>query len=486
MIALEKSSLIKQEAQEPAIGRILIVDDHPAARESMGHVLSCAGHAVVLRASAAEALQAVDQEPFDVVLTDLMMPGMNGLEFLRALADRRCDSQIAMITAHASVATAVEAMRLGAFDYIEKPFGAEQLENLVAAALARGANHALRLAAPGDGVDAMVGQSQPLRQLREAIAQIAPTSETVLITGESGVGKELVAQALHQASRRAGGPLVSLNCPTLSPQLMESELFGHERGAFTSADSARVGRFELADGGTIFLDEVSEIDLPLQAKLLRVLQEKSFERVGSSESQRVDVRVIAATNRDLKQEVAAGRFREDLYFRLAVVPLRVPALRERLADVPILVDHFLRLAAARLERPPRRLSGEALALLMRYDWPGNVRELENLVTRASVLGGGGPITECELRPWLIDGAVHADAGEGSPPGEAPQSELAAGDASTGSLHEMERALIEATLDKFDGHRAKTARALGIGVRTLSNKLRAYGYAPRAKTFGKAA
>ena len=472
MIAIGKT--LSPELNEAAIARVLIVDDHAAARESMGHVLSVAGHAVVLRASAAEALQAVEHEPFDVILTDLMMPGMDGLEFLRALAERGCDSQIAMVTAHASVGTAVEAMRRGAFDYIEKPFSADALESLVASALARGANHSLRLSAGGAGESgAMVGDSQPMRALRQAIAQIAPTSETVLITGESGVGKELVAQALHRASRRASGPLVSLNCPTLSAQLMESELFGHERGAFTSADAARVGRFELADGGTIFLDEVSEIDLQVQAKLLRVLQEKSFERVGSSESRRVDVRVIAATNRDLKQEVAAGRFREDLYFRLAVVPLRVPSLRERRSDVAPLVEHFLRLAAARLERSPRRLAPEVQELLAEYDWPGNVRELENLITRASVLGGSGPVTAQELRPWLISAPLENSAIEFAA-NDCRDEDIARSASAGGSLHDMERALIEATLDKYDGHRAKTAKALGIGVRTLSNKLRAYG------------
>jgi transcriptional regulator with GAF, ATPase, and Fis domain len=263
---------------------------------------------------------------------------------------------------------------------------------------------------------------------------------------------------------------------------MESELFGHERGAFTSADAPRVGRFELADGGTILLDEITEIDLPLQAKLLRVLQERTYERVGSSESRRADVRVVATTNRDLQAEVAAGRFRQDLYFRIAVVPIAVPPLRERPEDVPLLVAHFARNAANRLGRHPCELSAEALDLLRHYHWPGNVRELENLVTRASVLATGATVTAADLRAWLIDppgnGAVHNTA-------LAP---AAAGDAITVGvrLDEMERRLIEATLEHFGGHRAKAAQALGIGIRTLTNKIRQYGYAPRARSFGKAA
>jgi transcriptional regulator with PAS, ATPase and Fis domain len=309
-------------------------------------------------------------------------------------------------------------------------------------------------------------------QLRARIAQVAPTSETVLIVGESGTGKELVARSIHAASRRAAGPLVSLNCPVLSDHLMESELFGHSRGAFTGAEQARTGRFEAANGGTILLDEVSEIQLPLQAKLLRVLQEKSFERVGSSKTIRVDVRVIATTNRDFSAEIAAGRFRQDLYYRLAVVPLVVPPLRSRRVDIPPLIEYFLHRAAVRLQKDPCTLDSPAMDLLCGYHWPGNVRELENIVTRASVLSTTGKVSADELRPWLMQGeAQPAASGEAFPVGM--------------SLQEMERRLIEATLEQFGGHRAETAKALGIGVRTLSGKLRDYGYAPREKSFSKA-
>ncbi len=298
----------------------------------------------------------------------------------------------------------------------------------------------------------------------------------MLITGESGTGKELVARNIHLASKRASAALVGFNCPALSPQLMESELFGHERGAFTGAAAPRVGRFELADRGTVLLDEITEIELPLQAKLLRVLQEQSFERVGSSATRRVDVRVLATTNRDLYQEVQAGRFRQDLYFRLAVVPIHVPPLRQRREDIPELVEFFLQRAAERLEQPAPPVDPSAMDLMIEHAWPGNVRELENIITRASVLGNQQTITADQLRCWLIDMPGTAPVGHERPSGIEVGM----------SLQVMERRLIEATLEHFDGHRAKTAKALGIGIRTLANKLRGYGYQPRAKSLTKAA
>jgi transcriptional regulator with GAF, ATPase, and Fis domain len=328
----------------------------------------------------------------------------------------------------------------------------------------------------------MIGQSPAMRLLKQRIAQAAPTDETVLITGESGTGKELVARCLHAASRRSGRAFVGLNCPALSPHLMESELFGHERGAFTSADAPRVGRFELAEGGTILLDEITEIDLPLQAKLLRVLQERTYERVGASQSRRADVRVVATTNRDLKSEVVAGRFRQDLYFRIAVVPIAVPPLRERQADVPLLAEHFAAATAGRLGCPPCELAADALDLLCSYHWPGNVRELENLITRASVLAADKRLSADDLRLWLIDPTGSCSPVSGNGATAQPADDITAGV----RLEDMERRLIEATLEHFGGHRAKAAQALGIGIRTLTNKLRQYGYAPRARTFGKAA
>jgi DNA-binding NtrC family response regulator len=454
-------------------GRVLVVDDHASARAAMTDILRCAGHDVHCASSAVEALGRLEKDSFDVVLTDLQMPGMDGLQFLRALAERGDETQVAMITAHASVATAVEAMRRGAFDYLEKPFDVEQLEQLIVRALrdARGPRAASARRQPHDAAPAMIGRSPAMQRLRERIALAAPTDETVLILGESGTGKELVARAIHAASRRASRPFVGVNCPALSPSLVESELFGHVRGAFTTADAPRVGRFELAEGGTLFLDEVTEIDLPVQAKLLRVLQERSFERVGESQTRTVDVRVVAASNRDLREQVAARRFREDLYFRLAVVPIHTPPLRERKEDIPELMEHFFRRVAQRLNQSPRELTPGALELLVEYRWPGNVRELENIATRASVLGQSAAVTADELRPWLMAESI---------------ATCESSDSSGANLQEMERRLIEATLDRFDGHRGKTAQALGIGVRTLANKLRSYGYAPREKPARKSA
>ncbi len=449
-------------------GRILVVDDHAAARESVADVLRQAGYQVHCLASAVEALAHLQAETYDVVITDLQMPGMDGLEFIRQINQLRLRVQVLMVTAHATISSAVEAMRCGAFDYLEKPFDASQLEQLVARAVWRG-----KLLAPEPGPQVgnpasaadldlgMVGHSPAMQQLRKRLQQVAPTDETVLICGESGTGKELVARAIHQLSLRSAGEMVSLNCPALSPQLTESEF------------DERVGRFELAAGGTIFLDEVTEIDPPLQAKLLRVLQQRTFERVGCSVTRVADVRVLASSNRDLPEEVAAGRFRQDLYYRLAVVPLVLPPLRERGEDVHLLADHFLARAAQRLGRPCGPLAADTRTLFANYHWPGNVRELENIVTRACVLSDGNPITAAELQPWLeaAPDAADPDGPMGLPVGSR--------------LEDVEREMIIATLEHFQGHRAKTAAALGIGVRTLSGKLKTYGLAPRAKSFGAA-
>jgi DNA-binding NtrC family response regulator len=461
----------------PISGRVLVVDDHARARESMADVLRHAGHKVECCTSAAEALQLLKSARFDCIITDLKMPGMTGIEFIIQLQQRQCPTQIVMVTAHATVATAVEAMRHGAFDYIEKPFEAEALERLVAQAMRHG-----RLVQPEQDIaakaeiasPAMIGSSALMQSLRTRMLQVGPTAETVLIMGESGTGKELVARAIHAASHRHATPMVSLNCPVLSAQLMESELFGHEKGAFTGADAPRTGRFEAAHGGTILLDEVTEIELSLQAKLLRVLQEKSFERVGSCKTMHVDVRVLATTNRDLQEEVSAGRFREDLYYRLAVLPLFVPPLRDRREDVPELADYFFKRSAQRLGRDCCTLDRDAEQLLVDYHWPGNVRELENIITRASVLTTTGRVTADDLRRWL-QSTQFAPRDVGSAPSvKNPPVGV--------SLEEMERRLIEATLDRFGGHRERTAKALGIGIRTLSGKLRQYGYAPREKSF----
>jgi DNA-binding NtrC family response regulator len=474
--------------------RVLVVDDHARARESIADVLRAAGYDVAACASASEALPRLAAELFDVVVTDLQMPGMNGLDFIREIERRRFDAQVLMITAHGSVSSAVEAMRLGAFDYIEKPFDASALERSVAQACERRRLYRQETGSGEQGVQChapnsltpcstphapspMIGSSPAMAALRRRIAQVAATDETVLILGESGTGKELVARSIHALSRRSRGPLVSLNCPVLSSQLTESELFGHKRGAFTGAEANRTGRFEAAQGGSILLDEITEIDPGLQSKLLRVLQERTLEPVGSSETVSVDVRVLATSNRDLPTEIAAGRFRADLYYRLAVVPIDVPSLRERPGDVLELADHFLEHAAHRLKRGPFTLEDAARELLVAYQWPGNVRELQNIITRACVLNQGQPIRADQIGPWL--------GGAGRDGAAAPLS-AAVGALPMGlTLDEVERQIIVATLERFDGHRAKTAAALGIGVRTLSGKLRAYGFAPRERDFAEA-
>lgn len=459
--------------KEKRVRRMLVVDDHAAARESVSDVLRHAGYEVVGASSASEALALLDRREFHVIVTDLQMPGMDGLEFIRQIYHRRLLAQVIMVTAHATIASAVEAMRFGAFDYLEKPFHATQLEATVRRALERG-----QLLAPDNKLVpsednetlGLVGTSEAMQTLRRRLVQVSPTDETVLICGESGTGKELAARAIHHLSKRATGPLISLNCPALSPQLTESELFGHRRGAFTGADDDRIGRFEMAEQGTILLDEISEIDPGLQAKLLRVLQERTYERVGCSKTRAANVRVIASTNRDLTAEVAAGRFRQDLYYRLAVVPITLPPLRARNDDVHLLTNFFLERAAERLDRPTCTLADDVRDLFAAYHWPGNVRELENIVTRACVLNEGRPITAAELRPWLEQPDSISESRAALPVGT--------------KLEDVERQMIIATLEHYHGHRARTAEALGIGVRTLSGKLRAYGYAPHTKKFNE--
>lgn len=462
--------------------QVLVVDDHAAARESTAAVLRCADLQVTTASSAAEALEELRRSAPEVIVTDLCMPGMSGLDLVREVAQRKLTTQVLIVTAHGSIDSAVEALRHGAFDYLEKPFTAERLERSVqqalqhqrllrnAASAGPGGESSSRGAAAGPP---MIGSSPAMRELRWRIGRVAATDETVLICGESGTGKELVAQSIHRQSRRAAGPFVGLNCPVLSAQLMESEMFGHERGAFTGADSARTGRFEMAEGGTLVLDEITEIDLNLQAKLLRVLQERSFERVGASQTIHVDVRVLATTNRDLGEAIATGIFREDLYYRLAVVPIELPPLRERRSDVPELIDHFLARAAEKLGRSPCELEPAAYRLLEDYHWPGNVRELQNLILRACVLSQDKRILADDLRPWLQPAEADAASERGIATEPLPVGT---------SLAEMERRLIEATLAHYQGHRARTAEALGIGVRTLSGKLRQYGYAARDKRF----
>ena len=442
---------------------VLVVDDKEMMRDSLQETLGRAGHKVTACPSAIAAIEQLEKAGFDVIVSDMKMPKMDGLAFLDELAKNGSEIPVVVMTAYASIQTAVEAMRKGAFDYIQKPFDADEITLLIDRALEHRRlikeNEAYRTGAKDwQRGKKLIGNSPALKKVLEKIQLVAQSSATVLIRGESGTGKELVARAIHGMSQRANKPLLCVNCAALSSNLLESELFGHEKGAFTGADSMRKGRFELVDGGTLLLDEISEMNLQLQAKLLRVLQEREFERVGSSITRQVDVRVIGTTNRNLEEWVRKGKFREDLFYRLNVVPIEVPPLRVRTGrDLEDLCEYFLNRSAAREGIKTRRLNEEAVELLKKYNWPGNVRELENLMERASILSMTELITAEAVKGWLqFDNDQAISNGRLDEPV---------------SLATMERELIEQTLDRYDGHRLKTAQALGIGVRTLGMKLK---------------
>ena len=450
------------------MARILIVDDQEIMRDPLVATLAAEKHEVAGVGDGAVALSRLEAERFDLMITDLRMPRMDGIVLLEEARKLRPDMPVVLMTAHASVPTAVDAMKKGAYDYIQKPFDAEEIRLLVERTLEhsrlRIENAALRsMAETSLAPRPLIGGGVLMTAIRKRIEQTARSNATVLVIGESGTGKEVVARAIHAQSPRAEKPMLAVNCAALSESLLESELFGHEKGAFTGADKMRRGRFELADGGTLLLDEISEIAPALQAKLLRVLQENAFERVGSSVTQQVDVRVVATTNRDLRKAVAEGKFRQDLYYRLNVVPIELPPLRKRSEDVPELTRHFLSQIARREKSAFRHIEPEALRLLQRYDWPGNVRELQNIIERACVLETEAGLVRAEtLGPWLTGGPALLDREETA----APAAELAGV-----PLAEIEKKVILSTLEKFKGHRIKTAGALGIGVRTLGMKLK---------------
>ena len=444
---------------------ICVIDDQAMMRDSLEATLTAQDHKVFAYDNAQEALTMIKQQSFDAVLTDLRMPGLDGVGMLREMRRLGLDVPVVLMTAHASVPTAVEAMKLGAFDYVQKPFDAQESEIVIERALRDRSlvrdNEILRREIEDlDRQRELVGQSPALQPVLEKIQRVAQSSATVLITGESGTGKELIARAIHVASARANQPMLCVNCAALSPTLLESELFGHEKGSFTGADRMRKGRFELADGGTLLLDEVSEIAPPLQSKLLRILQEREFERVGSSVTRRVDVRVIATTNRDLRDWAAKARFREDLFYRLSVLPIEVPPLRERREDIPLLLDYFVGRISAREARERPKFTADALRMLQEYAWPGNVRELENLCERVSVLEAGREVAPATIAP-LLNGPIKTAS--------AAAEGLQYRDGQI--LSDAERTLILHTLERFSGHRERTARALGIGLRTLGLKLK---------------
>jgi two-component system nitrogen regulation response regulator NtrX len=380
--------------------RILVVDDEPAIRDTMRMILEYEGHECLLAGSGQEALALADRENPDLAFIDVKMPGMDGLEVLDKIVARESAPPVLMISGHGDIATAVESTRRGAVDFLEKPPQRERIlvsiQNALSRNQLRAENERLRTALEEESV--LVGRSAPMQRLRQEIVRASPTGATVLIMGESGTGKELVAREVHKTSRVAGGPFIQVNCAAIPEELIESELFGHEKGSFTGAVRRQTGKFVEADGGTIFLDEVGDMSARTQAKVLRVLEAGEVEPVGAARVRQVNVRVIAATNRDLTEAIQGGRFREDLFFRLNVVPIRTPPLRERAEDIPELVDHFTRRFCERDHCRPRRFGASALALLKARSWPGNVRELRNLVERVLIMTDADPIEAKDLPP----------------------------------------------------------------------------------------
>src|SRR5688500_15978120 len=375
---------------------ILVVDDEPGVRSSISGVLQDEGFDVDTAGTGEECLEKANGAAFDVIVLDIWLPGLDGLTTLQRLRERRIDSQVVIISGHGNIESAVRAIKMGAFDFIEKPLSLEKTVLVVRNALRQrdleAENRVLRAKVDRQQQHTMVGESPAMNHLREQVSQTAPTNGRVLILGESGTGKELVARTIHHTSRRKSGPFVEVNCAAIPEELIESELFGHVRGAFTGAVADKRGRFEEASGGTIFLDEIADMSLKTQAKVLRVLQEQVMERVGGTQRIRVDVRVLAATNKHLPADIRAGRFREDLYFRLNVVPISVPPLRERREDIPLLADHFMAGLAREYGRRAKRFESDAVDALQRYPWPGNVRELRNVIERVMIMVPGERVT----------------------------------------------------------------------------------------------
>ncbi len=451
-----------------AKGRILVVDDESNARNALAEILKEEGYSVETAADGFKGLSRFNEFGPDLVLTDLKMPGMDGVELLGKVRESDADVSVIVTTAFGAVDTAVAAMRAGALDYLTKPINTDELLLVIERALdqsrLRRETHDLRSQlAERYRFDNVIGSSPKMQQVFKIVAQVAPSRATVLLTGESGTGKELIAAAIHHRSPRANGAFVKLHCAALAESLLESELFGHERGAFTGAERRREGRFEQANGGTLFLDEIGEISVSTQVKLLRVLQEHEFERVGGNQTIRVDVRVIAATNRDLRQQVAEGKFREDLFYRLNVINITLPSLRERSSDTPALAIHFLKHFSDENGKQVERFSDAALARLVGYNWPGNVRELENVVERAVVLADGSIIEPMHLPPEVV------------PSSETRSAPLIPGS----SMADIERYAILSTLEAQGGSTSRAADILGISVRKIQYKLQEYGRAPKS-------
>ncbi|MDR1126286.1 MAG: sigma-54 dependent transcriptional regulator [Deltaproteobacteria bacterium] len=453
--------------------KLLIVDDDNAHRTTLLTLLGEWGYLTRGAADGESAVALCRERSFDLVLMDVRMAALSGIEALKEIRAYNPAIPVIIMTAYSNVENAVEALKSGAYDYLTKPLDFDDLrltlERAADHARLRDENHNLRqaLAQGADAAGQIVGQSPALRQLMEMVRAIAPSEATVLVNGESGTGKELVARLIHSGSGRAKGPYVAVNCAALSETLLESELFGHEKGAFTGAEKRREGRFMAADRGTIFLDEIGEMPPAMQAKLLRALQEREIQRVGGDRAIKVDVRILAATNRDLEAEVEAGRFRQDLYYRLNVVSLTVPSLRERREDIPLLAAHFLRKFAQKNGKAVKGFTPGAMDRLLKYAWPGNVRELENAVERAVVLLMGEYVSEKELPPSL--GAGNAPAAGAPAAAAGPYNRLGA-DFSHMTLEEIERAVVRETLENAGGNKSEAARRLGITRKTLLSKM----------------
>jgi DNA-binding NtrC family response regulator len=451
--------------------RILIVEDERAIQLALRGLLKREGYEVEVADDGDGAIERVKAGPFDLVLTDLALGrGPSGMDVLRFTKEQRPETAVVMITAHGSEKIAVEAMKAGAQDYVPKPFDNDEIKLVVSRALDRTRlerEHRMLLERVDRdyGFENLIGSGPLMRQVFETIQKVAETDLTVLIRGDSGTGKELIAQAIHQRSPRRSRPFVAVNCAAISRELVESELFGHEKGAFTGADARRIGRFEAANEGTIFLDEIGDMAPETQAKVLRVLEERSFERVGGSKPIQVDVRVVAATHRDLEAEVKDDRFREDLYYRLKVVELVAPPLRERTEDIPALVDRFLAQLMERLGREPRPLSADALASLARYPWPGNVRELRNVVEQASVLAPGPEIEPDDL---------NLPAAEGPEPVLEASTDAPFRDAKRQAVESFERGYLIRALRAHDGNISRTAESIGMVRQSLQQKIRELG------------
>ena len=444
--------------------RILVVDDEASQRELVSGYLKKQGFEVFTAAGGESALELFRQAPMELILTDQRMPGLSGLDLLKAAREINPETQVIVMTAYGSVETAVEAMRDGAADYVAKPLNLDELRQKIQRIVEQhrlyAENRALREELKSrHRIEGIIGESGQMVEVISLVQRVAASEATVLIRGESGTGKELIAKAIHYASPRAARPLVRVNCAALPENLLESELFGHEKGSFTGAISTRKGRFELADTGTLFLDEIGDLPLHLQAKLLRVLQEREFERVGSSQPIKVNVRILSATHRDLESLMRAGQFRDDLYYRLNVVTILVPPLRERRQDLPPLMDHFLKLFAAKNGKSLRGFSRAARDALLRYDYPGNVRELENLLERAVVLCRGDVIDRGDLPLILDDPDALSEA----------QTQL------TAAVEGLERRMIREALKRANGVQTRAAELLGVTERALRYKLKKYGF-----------